>query len=89
MKTATAPDSLIEIIPTVKPRPKPLAAVDSGLKVLTDVKPSQDVKPSLTDKEKITHILSSLEEIRLSMRETEGQGFLFNATASIRLYLQR
>jgi hypothetical protein len=88
MKTATAPDSLIEIIPTAKPQPKPLAVVDSGHKVLTNVKPSQVVK-SLTDKEKIAHILSALEEIRLSLRDTKGQGFLFNATASIRLYLQR
>ena len=87
MEIAVATDKLIDIIPTTKPRPRPVEAVKDIVKdVIDSVKPII-VKPSKTDKEKITEILSVLETVRLNMADSAGQGFLFNAAAGIRLYL--
>lgn len=82
METAVASGKLIDSITETKPRPRPIDVVEA-----TEV--TQVETPKLTDKEKLELIVRSLEDVRLSMKDSEGQGFLFNATATIRLYLQR
>lgn len=81
MEAAVATDKLIDIISTSKPRPRP---VDSN----TITEPAKIAPKLLSDKEKITELLASLEEVRLNMKDSGGQGFLFNASASIRLFLE-
>jgi len=81
----TASASLVEILPIIEAKTKPIVVNHNGNGNGTALR---GIKPP-TDKEKVTEILSALENVLLNLQDVNGQGFLFNATASIRLYLQQ
>jgi len=41
-----------------------------------------------TDRQRLLELLASLDNIRLTLKDSEGQGFLINAASQIRTYLQ-
>ena len=78
MDTVTTSASLIETMPALETRPKPVVLPTNGTshKNGTNGTVFNEVKP-LTDKEKVSQILSSLENVRLSLVDSSSQGFLF------------
>lgn len=66
--------------------------LDSKIKDSEDPEPSEvvnfTVSPPMSTRAKLEHICTMLDEIRLTMTESAGQGFLFNAQYQIQAFLQ-
>ena len=81
MEPVTAPASLVEILPILETKKTVVNHNGNGTAF-------HGIKHQ-SDREKVEQILSSLENVRLTMKNSSGQGFLFSASASIRLFLQQ